>query len=237
MIDCCRLLNPTLQAQYRGRHAAESAIVVLRSPWQAQDVYAACQDDRFKDAVLIGVNFAVLEYRLNYCMGGDPAFWYVVDPRNHPKTMFITGFNPGPPKNTGGNLTDMQLTIPKSTVNAQAALWWAWHTGANPIFIAGAHHRMDGQTFYGDFDLKDMFADDLERKLYVRRYLARFPMLAREMLGFVGELRRAGRTVVWPGEESSRQVVLDAGQDVPSPERARAPEGARAQAGPVGGRA
>jgi hypothetical protein len=201
-----RLSDSRQAERLRNLHAGRPGLVLCRSPWLALDVEHT--PALYRHAVKIGVNFTVLAHTLDYCAGGDGAFWRLVDPRKYPKTLFLTGANPGPPLNQGGNLTDFQVTRKFSTVNAMVALWLAWYVGVNPIRICGAHFaRHPDGAFYGDLPLERVIPDRIKRKKYLQNYAGRLPWLAREFSHEVDELRKSERMVEWPGEYMAGEVA------------------------------
>lgn len=205
-MDYIQLLDRRQEKRLRDIHLDRPGILFCRSPWLLPDINGT--PDKYLLGVRIGVNFTVefLDH-LDYCFAGDPAFWERVDPREYPDTLFLTGMNPGAPRNTGGNVTDFKITRLKSTVNSIAALWFAWYVGANPIRINGAHFAIHPEgEFYGDIGLQDQMPDAMKRRQYLVQQQGRLPFMAREFITTVETMRKLGRNIDWPGEGMAREV-------------------------------
>jgi len=191
------------------------AVVTCRSPWIRLDL--ADMPGIFDDVPVIGVNMSCLSIPARYCVsGGDPVFWKHVRPSEMPRTNFILAgsernldfmaanewpnvwaFTPGgilPPE-----ICRHQRNLPrpwKFDNSGNVAVWFAWYAGADPIFVAGAHHKLCENVIHGDDPTLFKVTDEI-----LAHYRATLPHGRKELEELVATIRADGRIVHWPGEK------------------------------------
>jgi len=190
------------------------AVVTCRSPWVRMDL--ADMPGIFVDAPVIGVNLSFLSIPARYCVsGGDPLFWRHVNPSEHPRVNFILAgsernldamvaqdwpnawaFTPGGILPRGFEKHQRNFPRPwKYDNSGNVAVWLAWYMGADPIFIAGAHHQLCQSTIHGDDPTLDPTGEAL-----LQHYRGSLPAAREELQNLVVAMRADGRLVQWPGE-------------------------------------